>query len=296
MQEFKGIFTILPLPFTEDYKINEEELYRAVDWAVKAGSQGIIATGSAAEFSHLTRDERRWLMESTLKQIRKHDGIKAMAMTAAAATFETIEYTAYAKDLGYDAALIVPPYYWKVNESEVFRHYKMISEAVDIPVVIYHNVTTSKFSISVDFAERLSTIPNIAGIKEMSTDLTFLQSLYERLGAKLNILQTFRAYLYALLLGASGGAITAFALPACVRITELLKEGNIPQAVKVQQILNGLFKGSGESSGVLGKLKVATGIASGLNFGPPRPPYNAPSAQDVETLRATYDRLNEAMK
>lgn len=292
----KGVYTILPLPFTKEFEINEAELLKAIDWAVEAGAKGIIATGSVGEFSHLDKAERLRVMEITITQVRKHPGVEAVAMTAAAGTMETIEYTQYAKELGYNSVLIVPPYYWKVGEEEVYLHYKMIADAVKIPVIVYHNPITSKFNISVKFAKKLTEIPEIVGMKEMGHDMAFLMSLYEAVASKIAILQTFRVYLNGLMLGASGGAITSFALPACVRITELFKRGDLASAMKIQQALNKLFKGSTEGSGVLGRIKTACSIVSGLDFGPPRPPYMLPSGEELMLLNANFDHLSEVMK
>lgn len=291
----KGVYTILPLPFTDNFEIKEDVLLEAIDWAVGAGAKGIIATGSVGEFSHLEREERLRIMDISVAQIRKHPGVDAIAMTAAAGTLETIYYTKYAKELGYDYVLIVPPYYWRVGEEEVYRHYRMIADAVQIPIIVYHNPITSKFDISVKFAGRLAEIPEIVGIKEMKHDMAFLMSLYAALSGKLSIMQTFRVYLHALMMGAAGGSITCFALPACVRITELFQRGEITKAMKIQQALNQLFKGSTEGSGVLGRIKTACSLTSGLDFGPPRPPYMAPGKEEMAILRANFDYLTEVL-
>ena len=291
----KGIYTILPLPFTPRFEIKEDVLLEAIDWAVGAGAQGVIATGSAGEFTHLDREERRRVMEVSIEGIRKHAGVAAIAMTAAAGTLETIYYTKYAKELGYDYVLIVPPYYWKVGEEEVFLHFKMIAEAVKIPIIVYHNAITSKFDISVKFAGRLATIPEVVGMKEMKHDMAFLMSLYEALSTKISIMQTFRVYLHGLMLGGAGGSITCFALPACVRIEELYRKGDLASAMKIQQALNQLFKGSTEGAGVLGRIKTSCSMASGLDFGPPRPPYMMPGKEEMALLQANYDHLIETM-
>jgi dihydrodipicolinate synthase/N-acetylneuraminate lyase len=291
----KGIYTILPLPFTESFEIEEDILFQAIDWAVRVGAKGVIATGSVGEFSHLTEAERKRVMEISLSQIRKHDGTKAVAMTAAAGTLETIAWTKLAQEMGYDYVLIVPPYYWRVGEEEVYRHFQMLTEAVDIPVIVYHNPVTSKFKISVPFAARLAAMPGIVGMKEMGHDMAYLMSMYETVGGKISVMQTFRVYLLGLMLGASGGAITSFGLPACVRISELFEKGDYLGAMKIQQALNKLFKGSTEGSGVLGRIKTACSMVAGLDFGPPRPPYLAPNEKELPILKANMDDLNEVM-
>lgn len=290
-----GTYTILPLPFSQNFEIKEDVLVQAIDWAVSVGAKGVVATGSVGEFSHLTEAERKRVMEVSIAQIRKNPGTKAVAMTAAAGTLETITWTKLAKDMGYDYALIVPPYYWKVGDDEVFRHYQMISEATDIPLIVYNNPITSKFKISVPFAKRLAALPTVVGMKEMSHDMAYLMSMYETVGGEISMMQTFRVYLMGLMLGAAGGSITSFGLPACVKINELYAKGDLAGAVKIQQALNKLFKGSTEGSGVLGRIKTACSLVAGLDFGPPRPPYITPEGKELDILKANLDHLNETM-
>lgn len=290
-----GTYTILPLPFSQSFEIKEDVLLQAIDWAVGAGAKGVVATGSVGEFSHLTEAERKRVMEISIAQIRKNPGTKAVAMTAAAGTLETITWTKLAKDMGYDYALIVPPYYWKVGDDEVFRHYQMITEATDIPLIVYNNPITSKFKISVPFAKRLAALPTVVGMKEMSHDMAYLMSMYETVGGEISMMQTFRVYLMGLMLGAAGGSITSFGLPACVKINELYTKGDLAGAVKIQQALNKLFKGSTEGSGVLGRIKTACSLVAGLDFGPPRPPYITPEGKELDILKANLDHLNETM-
>jgi 4-hydroxy-tetrahydrodipicolinate synthase len=291
----KGIYTILPLPFSETFEIKEDVLCQAIDWAVGVGAKGIIATGSVGEFSHLTETERERVMEVSLGQIRKNEGTKAVSMTAAAGTLETMRWTKMAQEMGYDYVLIVPPYYWRVGDDEVYRHFQMISDAVDIPIIVYNNPTTSKFSIKVPFAARLAELSGVVAMKEMSHDMAYLMSMYETVGDKISMMQTFRVYLMGLMLGAAGGSITSFGLPACVIIKELYDKGNLQGAVKVQQALNKLFKGSTEGSGVLGRIKTACSMVAGLDFGPPRPPYMPPDGKELAVLQANMDHLNQVM-
>lgn len=295
MTKPEGIYTILPLPFSDNFEIKEDVLQQAIDWAVGAGAKGVVATGSVGEFSHLTEAERRRVMEVSIAQIRKNQGTKAVAMTAAAGTMETIAWTKMAKEMGYDFALIVPPYYWKVGDDEVFRHFQMVNDAVDIPIIVYNNPITSKFKISVPFADRLTGLSNVAAMKEMSHDMAYLMSMYDTVGDKISMMQTFRVFLIGLMLGGAGGSITSFGLPACVRIKELYDKGNLEGAVKIQQALNRLFKGSTEGSGVLGRIKTACSMVAGLDFGPPRPPYLAPDGKELAILQANMDHLYEVM-
>ncbi len=146
------------------------------------GAEGIVATPSIGEFLHLSESERLRAWEITLEETRKRPGICAVAMTSGATTLETLSYARHAAKMGFDAQQVIPPYYWRCGELEVERHYRMVAEAGDLPVVIYHNPALSKFTISPKFAGRLAAIPNVVAMKEVLTDLQHLEALYDEIG------------------------------------------------------------------------------------------------------------------
>ncbi|MHB8618719.1 MAG: dihydrodipicolinate synthase family protein [Chloroflexota bacterium] len=271
-----GVIGLVVTPMHEDYSVNEEALRRQVDWCFEQGVTGITATPSIGEFPHLTRDERIRVMEVTLEQTRKHGGV-ALATTAGATTLEALDYTKIAAQQGYDYAVVIAPYYWKVGELEVQRHFNMVADQGGLPVVIYHNPALSKFHITPKFAGKLAEHPNIVAIKEVETDLQHLEALVEEIAGKITYLQTFRAYLTGRLLGSAGGTINVFAIPACVAIDRAFQAGDIARAEIIQRKLNQVFPRGGEAAlGAIGMTKVCASVTTGIRMGPVRPPYMAP--------------------
>jgi 4-hydroxy-tetrahydrodipicolinate synthase len=171
--------------------------------------------------------------------------------------------------------MIVPPYYWKCSEEEVYRHYKMISEATKIPLILYHNPDLSKFYMRPEFVLRLTEIPHIVALKEVVTDVQHLQRLMALIGEKINVLQYTTAFLPALLLGAEGGTIDPFQLTPAIQCKKALEEGDIKKAVDLQQKMMSVYinLGGEAATGAVGFFKAATTIATGIDMGPPRPPY-----------------------
>jgi dihydrodipicolinate synthase/N-acetylneuraminate lyase len=290
-----GIIAMLVTPFTADYKLNEEALRAEVRWAMDNGAEGIVATPSIGEFLHLSENERLRVWEITLEETRKRPGICAVAMTSGATTLETLGYARHAAKLGFDAQQVIPPYYWRCGELEVERHYRMVAEAGDLPVVIYHNPALSKFTISPKFAGRLATIPNIVAMKEVLTDLQHLEALYDEIGGRIEIYNTFRALLAGLMLGAAGGFINIFAVPAAVALMKSFKRGEIERAQEIQRRLNRCFpRGGEETLGHLGTTKVTATVATGIEMGPARPPYMAPD-NAAELIKSRLPKLMEML-
>ena len=277
MKLAQGILAMLVTPFANDYQLNEAALRAEVRWALDNGADGIVATPSIGEFLHLSESERLSAWEITLEESRKRPGVCAVAMTSGATTLETLGYARHAAKMGFDAQQVIPPYYWRCGELEVERHYRMVAEAGELPVVIYHNPALSKFTIAPKFAGRLAAIPNIVAIKEVLTDLQHLEALYDEIGGRIGIYNTFRALLAGLMLGAAGGFINIFAVPAAAALMKSFKGGEIQRAQEIQRRLNRCFpRGGEETLGHLGTTKVTATVATGIEMGPARPPYMAP--------------------
>ena len=277
---------VTPMHADAEYSINEDALRRQIDWCFAQGATGVNATPSIGEFPHLSLAERVRVMEITLEQIRQHKGT-ALVTSAGVTTLQSLEYTRIAADMGYDYAVIIAPYYWKVGELEVKRHFFDVADKGGLPVVIYHNPALRKFHLRPKFVGELAKHPNIVGIKEVETDLQHLEALVEEIEGRLTYLQTFRAYLTGRLLGSAGGTINVFAIPACVEIDRALESGDYARAEMVQRRLNLVFPRGGEAAlGALGMTKVCASVTTGIEMGPARPPYLAPDDAEERMTKA----------
>src|ERR1700704_5639087 len=157
---------VTPMHADEQFSLNEDALRRQVDWCFDQGATGVNATPSIGEFPHLSTDERVRCMAVTLERIRAHGGT-SLVTSSGVTTLQSLEYTRIAADMGYDYAVIIAPYYWKVGELEVKRHFFDVADKGGLPVVIYNNPALSKFHLRPKFVGELAKHPNIVGIKEV---------------------------------------------------------------------------------------------------------------------------------
>ncbi|MGO9450568.1 MAG: dihydrodipicolinate synthase family protein [Candidatus Binataceae bacterium] len=290
-----GVIAMLVTPFHDDFRLNEDALRKEVRWALDNGAQGVVAAPSIGEFLHLNEAERTRVFEIVIEEARKRPAVSAVAMTSGATTLETLHYSKIAARLGYDAQQVIPPYYWRCGELEVERHYRMIGEAGDLPVVIYHNPALSKFNISPRFAGKLATIPGVVAFKEVLTDLQHLEALYDEVGGRAEIYNTFRAFLAGLMLGAAGGFINIFAVPAAAALLKAFGGKDFARAEEIQRRLNRCFpRGGEETLGHLGTTKVTASVTTGIEMGPARPPYMAPE-DAAERLLKRLPALRELL-
>jgi dihydrodipicolinate synthase/N-acetylneuraminate lyase len=288
----RDVIALLVTPFHRDFSLNEAALRDQIAWAIAEGARGVVAAPSIGEFLHLTEAERRRVFEITLDHASRYRDIAVVAMTSGPDTLSAIRWTDLARQMGFDAAMVVPPFYWPCGPEEAFEHYRLVAEACDIPLVVYHNPALSKFRMTPEFIGRVAELARVVAVKEVETDLEHLEALVEALRGKAAYLQTFRAYYTARLLGSAGGFVNIFAVPACVAIDRALARGEPARALEIQMHLNRCFPRGGEGSlGRLGATKLAATLVTGIDMGPPRPPYRTP-----EQARALLDARLPALK
>lgn len=170
MQNIKGAFPVLITPMDEFQEIDWKGVKQNVNYFIKKKVAGIIINGSTGEFVSLSKEERFNMVETVLKEV---DGrIPVIVGTAAETTKETIEYTKHAEAHGADCALIINSYYCKPKEEEIYFHFKEISNAVNIPIMLYNNPFTSGVDMSTELMLRIGKeCENVTHIKESSGDI-----------------------------------------------------------------------------------------------------------------------------
>ncbi|NUC18067.1 4-hydroxy-tetrahydrodipicolinate synthase [Bacillus mycoides] len=170
MQNIKGAFPVLITPMDEFQEIDWKGVKQNVNYFIEKKVAGIIINGSTGEFVSLSKEERFNMVETVLKEV---DGrIPVIVGTAAETTKETIEYTKHAEAHGADCALIINSYYCKPKEEEIYFHFKEISNAVNIPIMLYNNPFTSGIDMSTELMLRIGKeCENVTHIKESSGDI-----------------------------------------------------------------------------------------------------------------------------
>ena len=174
---FTGACTALVTPFLNgqvNYPMMQILLQRQLD----AGLEAAVICGTTGESATLSDAEKLELFARCKEYVG--DRMKIIAGTGSNATEHTVELSIAAQHEGADALLVVSPYYNKATSEGLFRHYLSVAHAVNIPVILYNVPSRTGVDIPVGVYKRLCTIPNIAGVKEATTDIgKILQIRYE---------------------------------------------------------------------------------------------------------------------
>jgi 4-hydroxy-tetrahydrodipicolinate synthase len=170
-----GSIVALVTPMRADGAVDHEALAKAVDRVIEAGSAAIVSVGTTGESATLDVDEHTDVIRRTIDVAAGR--VPIIAGTGANSTTEAIHLTAAAKAAGADAALLVTPYYNKPPQEGLYRHFKAVAEAVDIPQILYNVPGRTAVDMLPSTVERLADVPGIVGIKEAKGDLDRVREL-----------------------------------------------------------------------------------------------------------------------
>ncbi|MCP5008074.1 MAG: 4-hydroxy-tetrahydrodipicolinate synthase [Planctomycetes bacterium] len=165
---FTGSIVALVTPFN-DGMVDYDKLSELVEYHIENGTNGILPCGTTGESPTLSYDEHEKVISTVVK--KANGRIPVIAGTGSNNTEEALQLTRYAKKEGADGALVITPYYNKPTQEGLFRHYKTISDQVDIPIIIYNVPSRTGVSVSPETVARLSGMKNIVAIKEASGDI-----------------------------------------------------------------------------------------------------------------------------
>jgi 4-hydroxy-tetrahydrodipicolinate synthase len=163
-EQFAGLTVALVTPL-KDGQIDEDALRKLVDFQVEAGTESVSPVGTTGESPTLTHEEHERVISIVCEQAAGR--VNVMAGTGSNSTAEAIRLTKFAKSAGADAALLVAPYYNKPTQEGFFQHYKAVSEAVDIPIVLYNIPGRTAKNVEAETVARIAeACPNVVAVKE----------------------------------------------------------------------------------------------------------------------------------
>ncbi|HID04006.1 MAG TPA: 4-hydroxy-tetrahydrodipicolinate synthase [Desulfobacterales bacterium] len=168
MEKYHGAIVAIVTPFING-EIDEQGLADLINFQIDNGTHGIVPCGTTGESATVNFDDHKRIIELTVKTV---DGrVPVIAGTGANSTAESIDLAKSAKASGADATLSVVPYYNKPSQEGLYQHFKAITEAVDIPVILYNVPSRTVTNMLPETVARLAKFDNIIGVKEASASL-----------------------------------------------------------------------------------------------------------------------------
>jgi len=228
-----GSLVAIVTPMHPDGSLDLPALRKLLDWQVESGTSGVVIVGTTGESPTVDVDEHCTLIKTAVDHIGRR--IKVIAGTGANSTAEAVELTRFAKEVGADACLSVAPYYNKPTQDGLYRHFRAIAEAVELPLILYNVPGRTVADIGPETVLRLAQVPGIIGLKDATSDLVRHVDMLRRLprGADFSFLSGNDDTALAYILLGGHGVISVTANVAPRQMALLCKAalaGHLPQA------------------------------------------------------------------
>jgi len=281
---FRGCGTAMCTPFTDDGKINFEEIEKFIEFQIKNKVDSLIVCGTTGEAATMSEEERKETIKFVVEKVNKR--VPVIAGTGSNNTLSAIKMTQYAEEVGVDGALIVTPYYNKTTQKGLIAHYTEIAKNTELPIILYNVPSRTGVNINPETCLELSKIKNIVAIKEASGNISQVSKIASLCKENLYIYSGNDDQIVPILSIGGIGVISVLSNIEPEYVHNMVKEYlsfNVKEAAKMQldslELIEALFC---EVNPI--PVKEALNM-KGFNFGKPRLPLIPMSEDKREKLK-----------
>ncbi len=236
--KLEGIWTPIPTPLTKNGRVDTDATRRLVDFHIGAGIDGLLPLGTSGEFALLSREERKALVGAVVDQA---DGrVPVVAGVSDPSIESVVQLSSDSKEAGADAVIATPPYYFTTTDEGHYHHFKTISEAIDLPLMIYNIPEWTHSFVTPETVQRLAEEKLVVGMKYTEYNFLNLLRFLKTSGTKIAIFAGSDAMAYSNLEFGGSGAIIGSANVAPKVASEIFddyKKGDLEGARESQEKL-----------------------------------------------------------
>lgn len=240
----KGSFVALVTPFKKDKSVDEDKLRFLINWQIKNKTDGILVCGTTGESATLTHQEHKKVISIAVDEAKKR--VPIIAGAGSNSTEEALDLTKYAKKVGADFSLVITPYYNKPTQRGLFQHFKKISKAVNIPIIIYNVPSRTGINISpATVIEIANQFRNVVGVKEASGSLDQATQIMYKAPKGFSLLSGNDQIILPIMAVGGSGVVSVVANiepKKTHQLTESFLKGDLKKARKMQFELYDLIK------------------------------------------------------
>lgn len=231
---FQGTYTAILTPFSGG-QIDWASFEKLLDLQLAAKVEGIVPMGTTGESPTVSHEEHRKAVEFTVKFVKGR--CKVIAGTGSNSTAETLELSRHAEKSGADGCLLVTPYYNKPTPDGLERHFKAVSDAVGIPLVLYNIPGRTGTRLSAELLARLAERKNIVAVKDATGECDLWSDVVRLCGDRLAVLSGNDSQILPLIAVGGKGVISVASnlIPARVKaLVDAALAGDLAKARAIQ--------------------------------------------------------------
>ena len=290
-----GVFTPMVTAFDSEGRVDYDSNRRIVEHVIAGGVDGVLFLGSIGEFFALTEEEKRGFLRFAVESVAGRAAV--LVGTGGTVVREVVERTRFAAEAGADAAVVISPYYFQLDQESLYRYYAEVAAASELPVLLYNFPDRTGASLSPELVVRLAEdFETIAGIKDTVDSISHTRAVLEAVKprrADFAVLSGFDEYLVANLLAGGDGLIgglsnVAPALHAGLR--DAFRRGDLAALADLHKRLNVLMGLYAITQPFVGAIKAAVSLVVEGVSAACRPPAAAPTPEQFAAIGRLLSR------
>jgi len=288
--KYRGVFVAMNSCYDAYGEISTAAVKKNVRFLADRGVAGVYVGGSSGEGFLQSVDERKRVLEAVMDEVGGE--LTVIAQVGAVSTKDSVDLAKHAHQANADAISSVPPFYYKVSEAAVEKHWLAMMDAAPLPFIIYHIPATTGFSLSLDLFRRLASMEQVVGLK-ITTASTYELQQFKRYGG--DEFAVFNGpdeqYLAGRVMGADAGIGGTYGImpELFVGIEKAYVEGDLETARRRQFAVNDIIADL-LSVPVFGAIKEILKLR-GLDCGGPRMPLEPVGAESMPKVRSIYEKI-----
>ena len=299
-RRIQGVIPAMLTPLTKDRQVDEVGLRKLVGFLIERGVHGIFTLGSSGEFPALLPEERQEVARIVCDEVGGR--VPVLVGASDSGTKQVIGHVRAAQAAGADVAVVLPPYYLSCTEQELVRHYRVILDQTEMPILLYNYPAGTGVRITLDILKALDGHERVVGMKDSSGDFAFFQQvLYEyRDHPRFRVVQGHEGYAgVSFLLGAHAGHLgLANVVPELfVEQYQAAKAGQTDNVLRLQHKIDGLARiwdvGGATEASYFNSMKAALHLfgVCGMGISPPYEPFGETEIAQVREILEKHGLL-----
>jgi N-acetylneuraminate lyase len=296
LEKFKGIFPAFYACYDELGEISEERTKDLCQYLFEKKVHGLYVGGSSGECIYQTLEERK----ATLKYVS--DNLKGkltlIAHVGAPSTRDSIILAKYAAELGYDALSAIPPIYFKLPESSIYKYWADIMKAAELPFIIYNIPQTTGYSLSLNLFKKLLENPKVIGVKNSSMPVLDIERFKAEGGEDFIVFNgPDEQYVSGRLIGADSGIGGTYGvMPELFLLAEeLVSSGDFSKARSIQRDINDIIIALCSLNGSMYSVIKEVLKLRGVNIGCVRGPLEPVTGEDLNKIEGIKEMIDNAI-
>ena len=232
---FTGMATAIVTPMSSDGSVDYEAMGRFIDFQIENGINALVVMGTTGENATLEPEEQKEVIAFTVKKTAGR--VPVIAGTGTNNTAHVLENTKNACEVGVDGILVVTPYYNKATQAGLIKHFTMIADASEVPVILYNVPGRTGCALTPKTIATLAEHPNIVGLKEATGNMAQMVEIMHLCGDKIDVYSGEDALTVPMMAMGGSGTISVLSnvMPAeSVAMTDACKAGDFKTAAAMQ--------------------------------------------------------------